>query len=69
MKKKKQPTHEVVDQAVKDFLKKGGKINRLDQDNSGGDYAQKLEQADMRIPKNLRIDPIPYENKFGWGSH
>ena len=69
MKKKNQPTHEFVDQAVQDFLKKGGKIEKLEQDNSGGDYAQKLEQADMRTPKTLRIDPVPYENKFGWGSH
>ena len=65
----KKPTKEFVNQAVQEFLKKGGKINKLEQDNSGGDYAQKLEQADMQIPKTLRIDPVPYENKFGWGSH
>lgn len=69
MKKKKQPTHEVVDQAVKDFLKKGGKIKKLKQDNSGGDYTQKLEQAERQTPTTLRIDPVPFENKFGWGSH
>jgi len=65
----KNPTHEFITQATEAFLKKGGKINRLEQDNSGGDYAQKLEQADMQIPKTLRIDPVPYENKFGWGPH
>mgnify|MGYP003342976078 CR=1 FL=1 len=71
--KKKNVTHAAVQAAIKKFLKEGGKIQKLEEDNSGDDFKQRVEQADIRINqgqrKHPKIDPVPYENPHGWRAH
>lgn len=71
--KKKAVTHVAIQAAIKKFLKEGGKIKKLEEDNSGDDFKQRVEQADIRINqgqrKHPRVDPVPFENPQGWRAH
>ena len=71
----KKVTHDQIADATKRFLKKGGKIKTLQLDPTGQDFKQRVNQAEIRVYGNrsryqgIEIDPVPFENKFGWGSH
>tara|TARA_Y100001963_G_C6715182_1_gene416278 strand:- start:855 stop:1079 length:225 start_codon:yes stop_codon:yes gene_type:complete len=73
--KKKKITQEEVAAATEKFLKNGGKIKMLDLDATGADFKQRVNQAEIRVYGNrsryraIEVDPVPYSNKFGWGSH
>ena len=71
----KKVTHDEVAAATKRFLEKGGKIKTLGLDPTGADFKQRVNQAEIRVYGNrsryraIEVDPVPYSNKFGWGSH
>lgn len=74
--KKKKITHDEIAAATKRFLDNGGKIQKLDIDNSGMDFKQRVNQAEIRVysfingrKKAFEIDPVPFSNKIGWRAH
>ncbi len=71
--KKKKVTHAAVQAAVEKFLKEGGKIKKLGQDESGVDIRQRVDELEMNIAQGShrfpKIDPVPFENKIGWRAH
>lgn len=74
--KKKEITHGEIAAATQKFLDNGGKIQKLAIDQSGMDFKQRVNQAEIRVYSNLNgrrkafeIDPVPFSNKIGWRAH
>ena len=68
----KKVTHDQITDATKRFLDNGGKIQKLAIDQTGMEFKQRVNQAEIRVYSQRRyfeVDPVPFENKFGWGSH
>lgn len=72
----KKVTHDQIADATKRFLDNGGKIQKLDIDQSGMEFKQRVNQAEIRVYSNhngrrrfFEIDPVPFSNKIGWRAH
>ena len=59
-KKTKKITHQEVDKATAEFLKKGGKIKKIKNVIDGPDFQQRLDQADISFNKSR------YSHQFGF---